>query len=81
METVTKTQPVLLVNKKGEVYENIEGDTFRNLSTLKEGQLTRAKAQKNLKLPVKLNMMVDKNPALLTLLREFGTSVVMGQEP
>lgn len=79
--TDSKIQPVLLVNAKGEVYEHLEGNLFQNLSTGKEGELTRAKAQKNLKMPVKLNYMVDKNPALLDLLREFGTTVVMGQEP
>jgi hypothetical protein len=68
--------PVVLVNRNtGNVYEHLHGNSFKNLTTSKVGELTPQKAKAGLVLPVKLNYLVDKNPALLGMIRELGLSV------
>lgn len=72
---------LLLMNKKaGQVYKHIEGLSFKNLETGVTGEITKEIAQKHLAIPVELNVLADKNPAIVDLIESLGLCVHLTQK-
>lgn len=76
MEANNQPAPVVLINKAtGDVYRHEGEQVFTNLTTKAKGEITPDIAQKHLMFPVRLNAMIDKNPALLVLIDKLNLSV------
>jgi hypothetical protein len=68
--------PVLLLNVfTRTAYLHLEGLKFRNLCNGTEGEMTTEQIKKGLRLPVRLNQMVMKNPKLVDLIEQFGCEI------
>lgn len=71
-----KTYPIILLNVFTRTpYLHIEGNKFRNLCNGNEGELTPELIKKGIRLPVRLNDMVMKNPKLVDLIEKFGCEI------
>jgi hypothetical protein len=74
--TTEKKYPVILLHVFTRTpYLHIEGRRFRNLCSGQEGELTEEHIKKGIRLPVRLNDMVMKNPQLVDLIEKFGCEI------
>jgi hypothetical protein len=75
-ETIKEEYPVILLHVFTRTpYLHIEGMRFRNLCNGNEGELTPEMIKKGIRLPVRLNHMVMKNPKLVDLIEQFGCEI------
>lgn len=72
----TASNIVLIGTKTGDVYKHLADFKFLNLTTGKEGELTRDQVQNRLAFPVRLNEMIATNPSILIMIEKFGLTVI-----
>jgi hypothetical protein len=68
------TQQTICLSKRksnGYIYQWMGGNTFKNIITGESGEVAPEKAREVFTLPVSFNLMVNKNPYIIDLVKEL----------